>query len=143
MPELRDVLIAGGRVIDPASGRDQVCDLLLRGGRVEAVGPGLAAPEGAEVIRAAGRVVAPGFVDPHCHLRQPGFEYKETIASGTAAAAAGGFTTVCCMANTSPAVDTRATLETVLEIAERGVRLEGRAVPSEAAVDIAVLLQSK
>ena len=61
--------------------------------------------------------MTPGFVDPHCHLRQPGYEYKETIATGTAAAAAGGFTTVCAMANTKPPVDTKATLETVQEVA--------------------------
>ncbi len=115
--ETRDLLIRGGRVIDPASNRDEVCDVLIRDGLIEHVGPGLGLPDGAWELPAEGLVVAPGFVDPHCHLRQPGFEYKETIATGTAAAAAGGFTTVCAMANTKPAVDTRATLETVQEIA--------------------------
>ena len=115
--ETPDLLIRGGRVIDPASSRDEVCDVLIRDGRIEYVGSGLGLPDGAVEISAEGLVVAPGFVDPHCHLRQPGYEYKETIATGAAAAAAGGFTTVCAMANTKPPVDTKATLETVQEVA--------------------------
>lgn len=115
--ETPDLLIRGGRVIDPASNRDEVCDVLIRDGRIEYVGSGLGLPDGAAEISAEGLVVTPGFVDPHCHLRQPGYEYKETIATGTAAAAAGGFTTVCAMANTKPPVDTKATLETVQEVA--------------------------
>ncbi len=115
--ETPDLLIRGGRVIDPASNRDEVCDVLIQDGRIEYVGSGLGLPDGAAEISAEGLVVTPGFVDPHCHLRQPGYEYKETIATGTAAAAAGGFTTVCAMANTKPPVDTRTTLETVQEVA--------------------------
>ena len=115
----RDVLIRGGRVVDPSSNRDEIADLLIRDGRIEAVGGRLGAPDGAEIIDAAGRVVAPGLVDPHCHLRQPGFEYKETIASGSLAAAAGGYTTICCMANTEPVADDRAVIETILEFAAR------------------------
>ncbi len=99
------VLITGGRVIDPSRGIDQFLDVLLRDGVVAAVDERIAPPKGAEVVDASGLVVAPGFVDLHTHLREPGFEYKETIASGTAAAAAGGYTTVCAMANTDPVVD--------------------------------------
>lgn len=101
----RPILIRGGRVIDPASSRDGVADVLLRDGRVEAVGEGLGAPEEAEVVDASGLIVTPGLVDVHVHLREPGGEHKETIATGAAAAVAGGFTTVCAMPNTDPPVD--------------------------------------
>jgi dihydroorotase len=90
--------------------------VLVRDGRIAAVGPGLSA-DGAQAIDASGLIVAPGFVDLHCHLRDPGFEYKESIATGTQAAARGGFTTVCCMPNTDPPIDTRATVEYVLRTA--------------------------
>src|SRR5450759_1699905 len=99
------VLITGGRVIDPSRGIDQFLDVLLRDGIVAAVDERIAPPKNAEVVEAQGLVVAPGFVDLHTHLREPGFEHKETIASGTRAAAAGGFTTVCAMANTNPVID--------------------------------------
>ena len=118
------MLIRGGRIIDPGQGVDAVGDLLVLEGKVAEVGKGaggLAAPEGTPVLEAQGLVVTPGFVDLHCHLREPGFEDKETIATGTRAAALGGFTTLCCMPNTEPAIDTRATVEFVLERA----RLEG------------------
>lgn len=115
----RDVLIRGGRVIDPVANRDEITDVLIRAGRIEAVQPNLGALDGADTIDAAGQVVAPGLVDPHCHLRQPGFEYKEAIGSGSLAAAAGGYTTICSMANTSPIADDRAVIETILEFAER------------------------
>ncbi|MCC5822478.1 MAG: dihydroorotase [Phycisphaerales bacterium] len=98
------VLIRGGRVIDPASGADHAADVLIRNGRVEAIGPDLDAP-GAEVLDATGCLVTPGLIDPHVHLREPGFTHKEDIASGTGAAVAGGFTTVCCMPNTRPTID--------------------------------------
>lgn len=100
------VLIRGGRVIDPASGLDAVCDVALRDGRVVAIGPKLA-PESPETltIDADGLIVTPGLIDPHVHLREPGGERAETIATGTAAAANGGFTAVVCMPNTSPAID--------------------------------------
>ena len=116
MPHL---LIRNGRVLDPGRGIDFTADVLVRDGRIAAVGPSLAA-DGAEVVDAAGLVIAPGFVDLHCHLRDPGFEYKETIATGTQAAARGGFTTVCCMPNTDPPIDTRATVEYVLKTAAAG-----------------------
>ncbi len=108
--DARALLISGGRVIDPASGTDGPADVLIEDGSVRAVGAGIAAPDGARTLDAAGMVVAPGFVDLHCHLREPGFEDKETIETGTAAAAAGGFTTVCAMPNTDPPMDTAAAI---------------------------------
>jgi len=116
---MTDLLIRNGRVLDPARRVDMAADVLVREGRVAAVGPSLDAA-GAEVLDATGLVVAPGFVDIHTHLRDPGFEYKESIATGTQAAARGGFTTVCCMPNTDPPIDTRATVEYVLRTAAAG-----------------------
>jgi dihydroorotase len=112
------VLIRGGRVLDPASGRDEIADVLLSNGLVEAVGPELAAAD-AEVIDAAGCWVAPGFIDLHAHLREPGQEYKEDIASGGRAAAAGGFTSVACMANTNPVNDDPSVTDFILERARQ------------------------
>jgi dihydroorotase len=101
----RPLLLRGGRILDPASGRDEVGDLLLVDGTVAAVGSGFGVPDGAEIVEVAGQVVTPGWIDLHTHLREPGFEYKETIQGGAAAAAQGGFTTICCMPNTRPALD--------------------------------------
>jgi len=115
------LLIRQGRVVDPASGIDGVQDVLVVDGRIGTVGPGLRAPQGTQVIDAAGKVVCPGFIDIHVHLREPGFEYKETVASGTRAAAAGGFTAVACMANTVPVNDNRAVTDYILAKA----RVEG------------------
>ena len=100
------LLIRGGRVVDPGSGRDGSFDVLLRDGAVAGVGERLDG-NGAQVLDAAGLLVFPGFIDLHAHLREPGREYAETIGSGTAAAAAGGFTAVCAMPNTEPANDDR------------------------------------
>jgi dihydroorotase len=108
----QSILIRGGRVIDPASGRDEIADVALEGGRVRAIGPALA-PADAQVIDAEGLLVVPGLIDPHVHLREPGGEHKETIESGSRAAVAGGFTTVCCMPNTTPALDTPEMLDVV------------------------------
>ena len=106
MAATQPLLIKGGRLLDPSQGLDQVGDALLQDGKVVHAGAPLeTAPDGAEVIEAAGLVVCPGFIDLHCHLREPGFEHKETVATGTLAAAKGGFTTVCCMPNTEPAID--------------------------------------
>jgi dihydroorotase len=101
---LNALLITGGRVIDPASGGDGLADVLIRDGRIEAVGTGLVDPE-AERFDAAGKIVAPGFIDMHVHLREPGIEHAEDIETGARAAAAGGFTSICCMPNTSPVND--------------------------------------
>lgn len=102
------LLIKGGHVIDPASKIDAPMDVLLRDGRVVEVVPANKIRGGAEEkFDARGLIVAPGFIDLHVHLREPGQSYKETIASGTAAAAAGGFTSVCCMPNTSPVLDSQ------------------------------------
>lgn len=97
-------LIKGGRIIDPSRGIDMVADLLIEDGRIGSIEDSLQV-EGAEVFDAGGLIVAPGFVDLHVHLREPGEEYKETIASGAQAAAAGGFTTICAMPNTKPVND--------------------------------------
>jgi dihydroorotase len=104
------LLLRGGRVIDPSQRRDETADVLLRDGRVVEVGPSLGAPDDARVIDVAGLIVAPGLIDLHVHLREPGQEHKETIASGARAAAAGGFTAVCAMPNTDPPVDDPATV---------------------------------
>ncbi len=111
---MSSILIQGGHVIDPASGVDARLDVLIMEGRIAELGLGLAAPSGAQVVTAAGLVVAPGFVDLHTHLREPGQEHKETIASGARAAARGGFTTICAMPNTEPAMDSPAIIEGVL-----------------------------
>src|SRR5512147_1244329 len=108
------ILIKGGKVVDP--GRFVgVGDVLITDGKIAAVGPDLQAPAGSTTIQAKGRLVLPGFVDLHVHFREPGFEYKETIQSGSAAAVAGGFTTVCCMPNTNPVNDNQAVTEFILE----------------------------
>ena len=107
------MLIRGARVLDPAIGRDEIADLVFDDGKIVAVGGEV--PAGAEqVIEAHGLWLTPGFVDLHTHLREPGQEYKEDIESGTRAAAAGGFTTVCCMANTDPVNDTPAVTQHIL-----------------------------
>src|ERR1700723_1963729 len=101
MPKL---VIKNGRVIDPASRLDAVRDVAIEDGRVAAIGESIDA-NGAEVFEASGLCVAPGFIDMHVHLREPGFEHAETIETGARAAAAGGFTSICCMPNTLPVND--------------------------------------
>ena len=108
------LLLRGGRVIDPANNLDAVQDVLLAHGKIERLGQNLEAPEGTEVVDASGKIVCPGFIDMHVHLREPGDEYKETVATGTRAAAAGGFTAVCCMANTNPVNDNGAVTDYIL-----------------------------
>ena len=111
--------IHNARVIDPALGRDGIADIVIVDGRIARVGPneGDAVIE-ADRIDATGLVVAPGFIDLHTHLREPGFEGKERISTGTRAAARGGFTTVCAMPNTMPPLDSRSVIESVLREAE-------------------------
>lgn len=129
-----NVLIRGGRVIDPAQGLDGHLDVWIAEGKIAELGVDLRVPLHAasqdpaaapRVIEARGCIVAPGFIDMHTHLREPGFEYKETIATGLAAAAAGGFTAVAAMANTQPVNDTPAVTELMLRraAAVRGTRL--------------------
>src|SRR5713226_2657636 len=112
------IAIRNGRVIDPASRLDAIRDVLLEGGRIAAMGENLDAG-GAEEFDATGLVVAPGFIDMHVHLREPGFEYAETIESGAKAAAAGGFTSICCMPNTSPVNDNATVTSYIIERANR------------------------
>ncbi|MEZ6235400.1 MAG: dihydroorotase [Phycisphaerales bacterium] len=98
-------LIVGGTVIDTLTGGSRVLDVAIDADRIAAIAPSLARSPADRVIHAEGLLVCPGLIDPHVHLREPGQEHKETIASGTAAAVSGGFTTVCCMPNTQPALD--------------------------------------
>lgn len=112
------MLITGGRVIDPATGTDSVADLAIENGRIVEIGKSLSRSPAARIIDAKGCIVAPGLVDPHVHLREPGHEYKESIRTGSHAAVAGGFTTVCCMPNTAPALDTPELIRFVLERAD-------------------------
>ncbi len=110
---MSSILIRGGRVIDPAQEIDEVADLAIKDGRIAAIGK--SAPKSAdEVVEAGGLVVAPGLIDMHVHLREPGNEESETIATGTMAAAAGGFTAVACMPNTDPPLDNDSAIEFVL-----------------------------
>jgi len=108
---MADLLLRGGRVIDPARNFDASADVLLHDGKVAQVQAGIATPSGARVIDVKGKWVVPGLIDLHTHLREPGQEYKEDIETGTAAAAAGGYTAVCAMPNTVPPNDNRAVTE--------------------------------
>lgn len=116
---MTSILIRGGRVIDPSRGTDGVADVLVEGNTIAAVGRGIAAPDGAQVIDATGKVVAPGLIDLHVHLREPGQEDLETVASGAMAAAAGGFTAVCAMPNTDPVTDNQAAVGFIVSQAQR------------------------
>ncbi|MBI2073762.1 MAG: dihydroorotase [Gemmatimonadetes bacterium] len=112
------MLIRGGRVIDPSQGQDAVADLLVVDGRIAGMGQGLGAPDGAEIVDARGKVVAPGLIDLHVHLREPGREDVETVATGARAAAAGGFTAVCAMPNTDPVTDNQAAVGFIVKQAQ-------------------------
>jgi dihydroorotase len=111
------ILVRGGRILDPSSGRDEPGDVLIEDGKIAAVGAGLDSSR-AEVVEARGGWIAPGFFDMHAHLREPGQEYKEDIASGGRSAVAGGFTSVACMANTHPVNDDPAMTDFILDRAE-------------------------
>ncbi|MEO0964243.1 MAG: dihydroorotase [Planctomycetota bacterium] len=123
-PSLTDrepITLLGGRVIDPATGFDAVADVRIADGRIERIGT-VSRPDthpGGRVVEAQGMLVTPGLIDPHVHLREPGQEDKETIATGSAAAVAGGFTAVCCMPNTQPALDDDARIEFVYDRAAK------------------------
>lgn len=115
MSQAGSVLVRGGRVIDPASHRDGVFDVRIVDGKIAEVAPGLAPRAGERVVKAAGCIVTAGWIDLHVHFREPGFEYKETIATGSRSAVAGGWTTVLAMANTEPVNDTATITEFMLE----------------------------
>jgi dihydroorotase len=112
---MMNILIKNGFVVDPANKVDGKHDILVSDGRIAKLGkPGSIPANGAEVIDASNKLVVPGLIDMHVHLREPGFEYKETIATGTAAAKEGGFTSICCMPNTNPVNDNRSITEFIL-----------------------------
>lgn len=114
------LLIKGGRVVDPSSKTDQVLDVLITNGKIARLAQSIEAENGTtEVLDATGKIVMPGFIDMHVHLREPGFEYKEDIGTGTRAAAMGGFTAVACMPNTQPACDTDTVVGRILERAKQ------------------------
>jgi dihydroorotase len=114
------LLLKGGRVVDPAVGLDAVCDVVIRDGRIVEIGEDLSIPKGI-TVECAEKVILPGLIDIHTHLREPGYEYKEDVASGTRAAAHGGFTAVCAMPNTNPVADEGAAIRFLVERAqERG-----------------------
>jgi len=113
-----NLLIKGGRVIDPSQNLDDALDVLVENGVVKEIGKSLAAPADAKIIDASGKYVVPGLIDMHVHLRDPGLEYKEDIVSGTRAAVSGGFTSVCCMPNTKPTIDNKAVASYIINKAK-------------------------
>ena len=118
MGNKQTILIRGGQIIDPSQDLNFVGNLLIENGLIKELDFPDTGSSGADILDAHGLVISPGFIDLHCHLREPGFEYKETIASGTKAAAHGGFTTVCAMPNTNPVTDSRSIVEFVLDKAK-------------------------
>jgi dihydroorotase len=119
---VRPILIRGGRVIDPSRGTDEVTDLFIADGKVQASGRDLGRPDDALLVDAAGKVVAPGLIDLHVHLREPGQEDVETVATGAMAAAAGGFSAVCAMPNTDPVTDNQAAVGFIVSQAQRAAK---------------------
>ena len=115
---MNELLIRNGTIIDPSQSLEAKRDLLIRDGRVAEIAETIST-DGAKVFDASGLIVAPGFIDLHVHLREPGFEYKETIESGARAAVAGGFTSVCCMPNTKPINDNSSVTSFIVEQARR------------------------
>ena len=108
------LLLKGARVIDPAGDLDAPMDVLVEDGKIAGCKPGIKAPSGAKVLNLTDMILAPGLIDMHTHLREPGYEYRETVASGSAAAVAGGFTSIACMPNTRPVNDNRSVTEFIL-----------------------------
>lgn len=123
------MLIKGGRIIDPANNLDMKGDILIQDGTIREIADSID-EQGTQVLNAEGKIVCPGFIDLHVHFREPGMEYKETIESGSRAAAVGGFTTVCCMPNTSPVCDNRAVASFVAETAKRSAVVNVRPIGS-------------
>src|SRR5260370_41961323 len=115
---MKRLVIKNGRVIDPASGMDEICDVLIQESRIAGIGRNLDS-SGCEVFDACGLVVAPGFIDLHVHLREPGFEHAESIESGSLAAAAGGLACICSMPNTSPVNDSATVTSYIIKRARR------------------------
>ena len=115
-----EIIIKQGRLVNPADGTDRVCDIRISGGRIAEIAEAIPdnIEDGKTVIDASGKVVMPGLIDLHVHLREPGFEYKETIETGTSAAAHGGVTTICPMPNTNPVIDSPERVRDLLERAE-------------------------
>lgn len=113
------LLIKNGRIIDPCSGMDGIADILTEDDKIIKIAENIAAHENCTILDASGMIVAPGLIDVHVHFRDPGFTYKEDILTGSMAAARGGFTTVVCMANTSPVVDNAETLEYILNMSKK------------------------
>jgi len=117
-----ELVIKNGRVIDPSQGLDEIRDLHIADGVIKSGGRNLPTPAGAKEIDASGMIVSPGLIDMHTHLREPGREDEETLSTGTRAAAAGGFTSVCCMPNSIPVCDTRTSVKYIIaNVAETGV----------------------
>src|SRR5205823_11946678 len=144
----RRTLFRGVRLIDPASGQDGVTDVLIEDELVAAIGPG-SSQERAEVIDADGLVMAPGLVDLHAHLREPGFEHKETIETGSRAASAGGYTAGCAMPNTDPVTDNAAVVAEIRALADKAGYCEvlpagaiTRGQEGEALTDIAEMVEA-
>ncbi|HEX7595683.1 MAG TPA: amidohydrolase family protein, partial [Gemmatimonadaceae bacterium] len=137
---MKPLLLRGGTLLDPSQRLNEIGDVLITDGAISGVGTKLAAPDEAEIIDCAGLIVSPGFIDVHCHLREPGREDVETIATGARAAAAGGFTAVCAMPNTDPVTDNQAAVGFIVRQAQRAesarvypigaisVRQEGKAL---------------
>ena len=116
---MNSLLLTGGRVVDPANKFDAIADVLILDGKISAIGKKLSAPTGVKVFDAKGKIISPGLIDLHVHLREPGQTAKENIATGTAAAARGGFTSIVCMPNTVPAIDNAGTVALIHERAAR------------------------
>jgi dihydroorotase len=116
---MKPLLLKGGKLVDPSQRLNEIGDLLIADGKVAGVGGSITGPEDAEIVSCDGLIVSPGFIDVHCHLREPGREDVETIATGARAAAAGGFTAVCAMPNTDPVTDNQAAVGFIVRQAQR------------------------